>query len=155
MKYSKFKKYLLYFMVLKSADCPCKCLLGVIRTIGGIETYTRSHQIFQAAIRTIRSHPRRSAAIRSDPAASEPLFGVRWGYAQEPECAQTPVPCIRTDPNRSEPIRTDPNRSQPIPTDPNRPQPTPTNPNWPPVSLLAPPLSGVAEIPVLWVQLLF
>ena len=98
--------------------------LGASRHTPAPTKFSRQPSARSAAI---RGDPRRSSAIRSDPAASEPLFGVRWGYAQEPECAQTPVPCIRTDPNRSEPIRTDPNRSEPIPTDPNRPQPTPTD----------------------------
>ena len=124
------KKHHLYFNALKSADCPCKCLLGVIRTIGGIETDARSHQKFPAAI---RSDPRRSAAICSNPAASKPPFGfrrgVRLGERKRSRCL--------AHPQRSEPIRTDPNRS-----DPNRLQLTPTDllcPFWPPPLCLVEP----------------
>ena len=119
MTYSKYKKHHLYFNVLKSADCPCKCLFGVIRTIGGIETDARSHQKFHAAI---HNDPRRSAAIRGDPRRSaatlphpnRPL-GSAGGTPRGKE-ALSRLPCasaaIRTDPNPSEPIRTDPNRPQ-------------------------------------------
>ena len=72
----------LYFYVITIyAYCLSTCLLGVIRTIGGIETDARSHQNFPAAI---HSYPRRSAAIRGDP---NRLFwgvppGVRLGQGK-------------------------------------------------------------------------
>ena len=131
MKYSKFKKCLLYFNVLKSADCLCKCLLGVIRTLGGIETYTRSHQIFQAAIgrsAAIRGGPQRPCRIRT--ALWGPLE-VRPGTRMRLRRRSRASEPIRTDPNRSEPIRTDPNRSEPAPTGPNRPQLTSCVPSGP------------------------
>ena len=133
MKCWKGKKSPLYFLFLKvlivhvNVSLVSFGRLGASRHTPAPTQFSRQPSAWSA---TIRGDPRRSAAIRSDPAASEPPFGVRWGYARNQKA-------LRRRSCASEPIRTDP--PQPTPTDPNQPQLTSCVPSGPPPPLLVRP----------------